>query len=102
LVRYQAAKRWRRRAIRKAQRSIHRRRVAETKDEKGLRALARWTRNRGSRTPAFTPAIRKSDGTLAEDTDGKAQALRQLFFLQPPEVDLSDTYYYQYYQPKEL
>jgi hypothetical protein len=99
LIEFQTAKSRRRRAIAIAQRNIHRKKVSEVKDEKGLWSLARWTRNRGSKAPAFTPDIKKSDGTMAEETHEKTEALRQTFFPQPPVADLSDTHYYAYSRP---
>ena len=101
LIEFQTAKRRRKQAIATAQRNIHRKKVSEVKDEKGLWALSRWTRNRGSRAPAFTPDIKKADGTMAEETEEKAEALRQTFFPQPPEADLTDTHYYNYNRPAE-
>jgi exonuclease III len=101
LIEFQAAKRQRKKAISAAQRDIHRKKVSEVKDEKGLWALSRWTRNRGSKAPAFTPDIQKPDGTLADNTHEKAHALRQTFFPQPPEADLSDTHYFNYNRPAE-
>jgi hypothetical protein len=54
--------------------------VSEVKDEKGLWALLRWTRNRGLRALAFISDIKKADGIMAEETEEKAEALHQTFF----------------------
>ncbi len=93
---YQKAKRTRLKAIKRAQRDLHRDKVSKVKDEIGLWSLARWTRQRGTKTPAFTPDIQKADGSLAEDTSGKAEALRTVFFPKPPEADLTDISLYCY------
>jgi hypothetical protein len=76
LIEFQTVKRRRKQVIATAQRNIHRKKVSEVKDEKGLWALSRWTRNQGLRAPAFTPDIKKVDSSMAEETEEKAEALR--------------------------
>ncbi|CZT41068.1 uncharacterized protein RSE6_00750 [Rhynchosporium secalis] len=46
--------------------------------------------------PAFTPNIKKPDGTLADTTQGKAKALKVVFFPKPLEADLIDIHNYNY------
>lgn len=101
LIRYQEAKRIRKHTIKAAQTQAHRDKVSTVTDEKGLWSLAKWARTRDSNAAAFTPDIAKPDGTMAEDTAGKAEALRGVFFPQPPEADLTDTMLYNYPLPCE-
>ena len=74
--------------ISQAATTTHRDRVSQIRDEKGLWSLVKWAKNRGTPTAALTPDIRRSDGTMAEDTAGKAGALRDIFFPKPPDADL--------------
>jgi hypothetical protein len=101
LIEFQQAKQHRKSAISKANRDLHRAKVSEVKEEKDLWSLARWARNRGAESAAFTPDIERSDGPVADDIQGKADALQEVFFPKPPEADLSDIPGFYYNQPAE-
>jgi hypothetical protein len=101
LIDFQKAKRQRSSAIKKANRDLHRDLVSEVKEERDLWSLARWARNRGTQSAAFTPDIEKSDGVLADNTQGKAEALQEVFFSKPPDADLSDIPGFCYNAPQE-
>ena len=84
----------------KLMRQTHQERVeAASTDPKGLWKLAKWARNRGAGSQAFTPALQRPDGTLASEPSDKAELLRTTFFPTPPIADLSDTENYQYPEP---
>lgn len=99
-VAFQVAKRDRDNLIKVANTETHREKVSEVTDERGLWGLARWARSRDIPQAAYTPDIKRKDGTMAEDLQGKTAALREILFPKPPDADLSDIDGYQYMNPK--
>ena len=84
-------------------RNAHRERVeAASADLKGLWKLAKWTKNRGAESQAFTPALQKQDGTSATEPEDKAELLQAIFFSAPPEADLRDMENYEYPEPLQM
>lgn len=84
----------------KLMRQTHRERVEATStDPKGLWKLAKWARSRGTASQAFTPALKRLDGTLALEPSDKAELLRTAFSPTPPVADLSDMEDYRYSEP---
>ena len=101
LIEFQQAKQCRKSAIQKANRDLHREKVSAVRDEKDLWSLAKWARNRGARSVAFTPDLEMPDGTLTDDTQAKAKVFQDTFFPTPPEADLADIPHFRYNQPAE-
>ena len=84
-------------------RNAHRERVeAASADPKGLWKLAKWAKNRGAESQAFTPALQKQDGTSAIESEDKAELLQATFFSTPPEADLRDLEDYEYPEPLQM
>ena len=82
-------------------RDIHRQRVEQAAgDSAGLWKLAKWAKNRSS-IETVTPAIRDKEGQLKHEPSDKVKLLKQIFFLKPPEADLSDMEGYSYPDPLE-
>jgi len=90
------AVRHRKACIASANTALHREKVAQTQDNKGLWNLARWLKQREAPSAAFTPDIRQKDGELAQDLNSKCTALQEVFFPEPPEADLADINRYPY------
>lgn len=87
----------------KLMRVSHQQRVeAASKDPKGLWKLAKWAKNRGTTCQAFTPALKRTDGSTVTEPEGKAGLLRATFFPTPPEADLSDIDGYRYPEPVSM
>ena len=95
------AKQHRKACIAKASTTLHRERVSQVTDEKGLWNLARWAKNRGTIQAAFTPDIRRPDGTMAQDVESKTAALQEVFFPTPPPANLTDISGYQYKETRD-
>jgi hypothetical protein len=91
--RYKAARNRKKRTVKKALKSGHRRRVEEvTRDgPKGLWRLAKWARNRDQAyEQGVIPTLTLDNGQTASAAEDKARVFRELFFPEPPEADLSD------------
>jgi len=71
---------------------------AAAKDPQGLWKLAKWARNRGTASQAFTPAL-KNGGEEVTEPEEKAELLQATFFPTPPEADLDDIPGYVYPDP---
>lgn len=77
--------------IKSTLRQTHRDLVAEAAgDMERVWKLAKWAKNRASPFVAFTPALKRPDGSLADTHSEKARLLTSKFFPPPPEADLSD------------
>ena len=88
------------RHIQKILRNTHRQRVEEASESpSGLWKLVKWAKNRHNETPAYTPALVRPDGELAQQPEEKAEVLRQSFFPPPYQADLTDLEGYQYPPP---
>lgn len=57
---------------------------------RGLWKVSKWARNRHEVSSGIIPALKKTDGGLAETNHQKAELLREVFFPQPPQADLRD------------
>lgn len=95
---YKAAKRQKANKIAKSNRDHHRERVAQVDSPEALWKLAKWVKNRDNTKPVFTPNIEYQGKTL-QGWRQKAEAFAETFFPPPPEVDLSDTWHFEYPQP---
>jgi hypothetical protein len=96
LIALQLAVRKRKEEIQKANTKTHRDKVAEVDTERKLWNLAKWAKNREAPRAAYTPDIRRKDGGLAEDLEGKCNALREALFPAPPPAQLDDIDNYVY------
>ncbi|KAJ6020305.1 hypothetical protein N7499_003588 [Penicillium canescens] len=89
---YKLARNQKGRIIKRALRSGFREFVKEaiSQGPQGLWRMSKWARNRGQdQSNSVMPPLKTVDG-IAETTDEKVQALREVFFPAPPEADLSD------------
>lgn len=89
---YREARNQKTRIVRKALRQAHRNRVElAAESPESLWKIAKWARNRGNQPPSVTPTIKcPNTGGEAVRPEEKADLLRQTFFPEPPEADLSD------------
>ena len=90
---YRLARNQKGRIVKRALRSGFREFVKEAigQGPQGLWRMSKWARNRGQdQGSSIMPPLNTANGTTAESTDEKVQALREAFFPTPPEADLSD------------
>jgi exonuclease III len=90
---YQLTRNQKGRIIKKALRKGFRTFIKDAVEQgpRGLWRVSKWARNRGQQQQgSVMPALRTSDNKLAETSEEKVNTLRNVFFPQPPEADLSD------------
>ena len=89
--RYRSTRNKKGRLIQKALQQEHRTKIesAATKDS-GIWRLAKWAQNREANQSSHMPALRRPDSTYAEQPKEKLDTLREAFFPEPPQADLSD------------
>lgn len=68
----------------------HRERVSKVEGMNQLWPLCKWIKNRGIPRTSFMPWIRDLQGNEHHDNEGKARALQERLFPQPPPANLSD------------
>ncbi|EED15319.1 conserved hypothetical protein [Talaromyces stipitatus ATCC 10500] len=87
---YRAARNLKGRLIKKLLRKNHWEQIQEaTETQSGLWRLAKWARNRQPRQ-SFTPPLRVDLGPMKTQTEDKIALLKENFFPQMKEADLSD------------
>lgn len=68
----------------------HREKVSNIEDDTQLWGISKWIRNRGAIRAAYMPWIRDLQGNEQHENEGKARALQERLFPEPPPADLSD------------
>ncbi|KAJ6032769.1 hypothetical protein N7540_003501 [Penicillium herquei] len=88
---YRAARNHKGRVIAKASQQGFRSWVKKTTEEgpRGLWKVGKWARSRGD-VFGVIPALKRTNGQLAESNEEKVSVLRDVFFPAPPIADLSD------------
>ena len=98
---YRAARNLKGRLIKKLLRRNHRERVQQaTESPQGLWRLAKWARNRGQ-PQSTAPPLKDDRGILQTELDDKIRVLKEAFFPQVKEADLSDIQGHIYPNPVE-
>ena len=98
---YREARNLKGRLIKKLLRKNHRERVQKaTESPQGLWKLAKWAKNKEQRQP-YTPPLKDSQGKMRTELEDKVEILKNSFFPQIKEADLSDIQDYVYPSPVE-
>ncbi|EKG09366.1 Reverse transcriptase, partial [Macrophomina phaseolina MS6] len=89
--RYRSTRNKKGRLIQKVLQQEHRTKIesAATKDN-GIWRVAKWAQNRETNQSSHMPALRRPDSNYAEQPKEKLDTLREAFFPEPPQADLSD------------
>lgn len=90
-VTYRKARACKKRLVQSTLRQHHRKQIEEARgDARKTWKLVRWIQNRATPYQAFTPYMKRQDGTKVFTRTAKAECLAESFFPQVPNTNLED------------